>query len=352
MERVSVLCALLLLLCSLSGAELQDNEISDQRQASPESVNVPEQPQPCPPDLHAVLRHMSTALDEHRVKIEQLQCLNQEQTKKIREQEAELRELKTRDVETLKQQQQGQAAELNSIKTQTNVTENHVTSLRRDREGAELQDNEISDQRQASPESVNVTEQPQPCPPDLHAVLRHMSAALAQHRVKIEVQEANLRELEQKTSDVAEHRVRIEQLQSLSQVAFSASLVASGEVILGPFNTHTNLVFRHVVSNIGNAYSPNTGFFIAPVRGAYHFEWYIGAQGHTSHASCAVLVKNGEHVFISYEHQTNDYGTGANGVTLLLEAGDVVFLRQWENSRVYDNGNHRSTFSGHLLFLM
>ncbi|KAJ0064339.1 hypothetical protein NL108_004934 [Boleophthalmus pectinirostris] len=151
MERVSVLCALLLLLCSLSGAELQDNEISDQRQASPESVNVPEQPQPCPPDLHAVLRHMSTALDEHRVKIEQLQCLNQEQTKKIREQEAELRELKTRDVETLKQQQQGQAAELNSIKTQTNVTENHVTSLRRDREGQAAELNIIKTQ-------INVTE--------------------------------------------------------------------------------------------------------------------------------------------------------------------------------------------------
>ncbi|XP_055021661.1 uncharacterized protein LOC129412312 [Boleophthalmus pectinirostris] len=331
MERVSVLCALLLLLCSLSGAELQDSDISDQKQASPESVNVPEQPQPCPPDLHAVLRHMSAALAEHRVKIEQLQSLNQEQAATLRnqdvnlrvqeaelrelksrdvetlkqqqeqaakliEQEAKLRELKTRDVETLKQQQQGltaqvqelqkqtsevepikeqlkgQAAELNSIKAWTNVTENHVTSLRRDRE--------------------------------------------------------------------------------VGQVAFSAALMASGSGTLGPFNTHTNLVFRHVVSNIGNAYSPNTGFFTAPVRGAYHFEFYIGAHGHSSHASGAVLVKNGEHIFSSYEHQTNGYGTGANGVTLLLEVGDVVFLRQWENTRIYDNENHHSTFSGRLLFPM
>ncbi|CAK6951207.1 complement C1q-like protein 2 isoform X3 [Scomber scombrus] len=136
------------------------------------------------------------------------------------------------------------------------------------------------------------------------------------------------------------------------QVAFSASLLASGSGTVGPFNTHTPLVFRRVVSNIGNAYNPNTGFFIAPVRGAYHFEFYIGAHGHSSHASGAVLVKNGEHIFIVYEHQTNGYGSSANGATLLLEVGDVVFLRQWQNTRIFDNGNHHSTFSGHLLFTM
>ncbi|KAK7880135.1 hypothetical protein WMY93_033202 [Mugilogobius chulae] len=214
MERVSVLCVLLLLLCSPSGAELQDNEISEQRQAGPESVNVPEQPQPCPSDLHAVLRDMSAALAEHRVRIQQLQDVNQAQA-------AELRELKTRDVESLKQQQQGQAAELNSLKIQTNVTENHVASLRRDRTGAELQDNEISEQRQAGPESVNVPEQPQPCPSDLHAVLRDMSAALAEHRVRIQqLQDVNqdlhavLRDM---SAALAEHRVRIQQLQDVNQ---------------------------------------------------------------------------------------------------------------------------------------
>lgn len=46
---------------------------------------------------------------------------------------------------------------------------------------------------------------------------------------------------------------------SAKQVAFSASLLASGEATVGPFNTNTPLVFRHVVTNIGDAYSPNTG---------------------------------------------------------------------------------------------
>ncbi|XP_053177852.1 complement C1q-like protein 2 [Scomber japonicus] len=142
-----------------------------------------------------------------------------------------------------------------------------------------------------------------------------------------------------------------QQLQA-KQVAFSASLLASGYGHVGPFNTHTTLVFRYVVTNIGNAYNPNTGFFIAPVRGAYHFEFYIGTWADNSHATGVVLVKNGEHIFAAWEHQTNGYGSTANGATLLLEVGDVVLLRLWEDTSIFDNGNNHSTFSGHLLFTM
>ncbi|XP_045913569.1 complement C1q-like protein 2 [Micropterus dolomieu] len=224
-----------------------------------------------------------------------------------------------------------------------------------------------------------------------------MSASLAEQRVEMrhlqrenEAQASKLRELELQKTEVERQKTEVErqkteleklkqQLQAQSavlitmkersnitenqvealkrdgevkQVAFSASLLASGEGTVGPFNTHTPLVFRHIVTNTGNAYNPNTGFFIAPVRGAYHFEFYIGAHGHASHPSGAVLVKNGQHVFIAYEHQPSHYGTSANGVTLLLEVGDVVFLRLWVNTRIFDNGNHHSTFSGHLLFTM
>ncbi|XP_014874208.1 complement C1q-like protein 4 [Poecilia latipinna] len=134
----------------------------------------------------------------------------------------------------------------------------------------------------------------------------------------------------------------------VKRVAFSASLLTSGSITIGPFNSHTPLVFKNVVSNIGNAYNPNT----APVRGAYHFELYIYGPGHASHSTGAVLTKNGEHIVMSYEHQPSHYAKSANGVTLLLEVGDLIFLRQWKNSVIFDNENHHNTFSGHLLFRM
>uniref|UniRef100_A0A8C6UCL1 C1q domain-containing protein n=1 Tax=Neogobius melanostomus TaxID=47308 RepID=A0A8C6UCL1_9GOBI len=137
----------------------------------------------------------------------------------------------------------------------------------------------------------------------------------------------------------------------VGQVAFSASLLESGSGTLGPFNTHTTLVFKHVVSNIGNAYSPHTGIFTAPVRGAYHFEFYVMAHGGSQNLG-VVLLKNGEHIFIAGERQTDGFGTAANGVTLLLEAGDVVSLRLYSNHIIFDNENHHSSFSGHLLFPM
>nr|XP_043893906.1 uncharacterized protein LOC122777036 isoform X2 [Solea senegalensis] len=241
--------------------------------------------------------------------------------------------------------------------------------------------------------SANVSYQRPTCPQDIHAVLREMSSMLAEQKVELrhlqrenEAQAAKLGELKQqvqvKSKELEVQKTQLNQVQQqvqaqageltavkaktnvtenqvealmrdreVKQVAFSASLLASGSGIMGPFNAHTNLVFRHVTTNIGNAYSPNTGFFIAPVRGAYHFEFHVGAHG-SSYASSTVLVKNGQHIFIAHQHQPSHFGKSSNGATLLLEVGDVVFLRLWENTRIYDSENHHSTFSGHLLFTM
>ncbi|XP_029912313.1 uncharacterized protein LOC115362499 [Myripristis murdjan] len=225
-------------------------------------------------------------------------------------------------------------------------------------------------------EPANVSHQQQTCQPDIHAVLREMSALLAEQKVEMrylqdenKAQAAKLGELDGlKTqlqaqavelaavtarSNITENQVEaLNRDRQVKRVAFSASLLASGSGTLGPFNTDTPLVFRYVITNIGNAYNPNTGLFIAPVRGVYHFEFYVGAYGHRSHGSSAILVKNGQQIFIAFEHQTSGYGTSSNGASLLLEVGDVVFVRFWQSTKIYDDQNHRSTFSGHLLFTM
>ncbi|KAM6925265.1 complement C1q-like protein 2 isoform 3-T3 [Xenentodon cancila] len=229
-------------------------------------------------------------------------------------------------------------------------------------------------------EPGHVSEQQPTCTVDIHAVLREMSGLLAGLKVEMtylqrenEAQSAKVNQLEsQKTELKQQYQAQAEELLTIKEranatenevnalkregevkrVAFSASLVTSELEMIGPFNSHTNLIFKHVVTNVGNAYNPNTGFFTAPVRGAYHFEFYIGAHGHSSLASGAVLVKNGEHVFMAYEHQTSGFAKSANGVTLLLEVGDVVFLRQWANTRIFDDQNRHTTFSGHLVFIM
>ncbi|XP_033503153.2 uncharacterized protein LOC117269898 isoform X1 [Epinephelus lanceolatus] len=289
---------LLLLICSLSTAQHQtesDNEIIPHgKQAESQGrgpTNVSDRQQTGTQDIHAVLREMSALLAEQRVEMRHLQRENEAQTAKLKE-----LDLQRTELERLKQQLQAQTAKLKELEQQK-------TEVERQKHQLQAQAAELITMKARS----NVTE----------------------HQV-----EALMRDGEVK------------------QVAFSASLLASGSGHVGPFNTDTSLVFRHVITNTGNAYNPNTGFFIAPVRGAYHFEFYIGAGGHASHASGAHLVKNGGHTVGTWSHQSSHYGSSANGATLLLEVGDVVFLRQWANTRIFDNENNLSTFSGHLLFTM
>uniref|UniRef100_A0A669BJQ5 Complement C1q tumor necrosis factor-related protein 3 n=1 Tax=Oreochromis niloticus TaxID=8128 RepID=A0A669BJQ5_ORENI len=194
----------------------------------------------------------------------------------------------------------------------------------------------------------------QSCPQDTHAVLRELTASLTE-RITVLQRENQEQEakLETQKTELQSQKTEIDQLKEqlqVKQVAFSASLLDHGNGHTGPFNTQITLIFKHVVTNIGNAYNPQTGIFTAPVRGVYHFDWSLYEHGNI--AAGVVLFRNGENIFIVYEHQPTGGVSASNAASLLLEVGDQVSVRLWANSRVYDSENHHTTFSGHLIFTM
>ncbi|KAF7209536.1 transcript variant X2 [Nothobranchius furzeri] len=314
-----ILFALFLLICSLTEAQLQQQPDPDSNSylkpagSHVEAGNPSEHQQTCTQEINAVLREMSASLAGLKVEVKYLQKEN---------------EAKTRELELQKQQDQANKKELELLKQQDQANEKEL----------ELQKRELDKLKQH--DQANKKE------------LELQKRELDKLKQQDQAHEGELITIKA-SANITENQVEaLRREGEVKQVAFSASLMDSGSGDIGPFNAQTPLVFRRVVTNIGNAYNPNTGFFIAPVRGVYHFEFYFYGHGHASHGSGAALFKNGEHIFIAYEHQSSYSVNGANGVTLLLEVGDVVFLRQWQSSRIFDNENHHTTFSGHLIFTM
>uniref|UniRef100_A0A674BKD3 C1q domain-containing protein n=1 Tax=Salmo trutta TaxID=8032 RepID=A0A674BKD3_SALTR len=195
----------------------------------------------------------------------------------------------------------------------------------------------------------------QTCQPDIHTVLREMSTMMAEQRVELRhtktelgAMEARLRASESRLT-ASESLVEELKVQLKSKVE---ELSKMNEGHTGPFNTGITLVYRNIYSNIGNAYNPTTGIFTAPVRGLYLFRFYIYGWGESSVATSAVLHKNGHHIAIAHADHSSGGINSSNGVSLLLEVGDVIYMHLWAGRKIYDNESHHSTFSGHLLFTM
>ncbi|XP_076142427.1 cerebellin-1-like [Alosa pseudoharengus] len=217
-------------------------------------------------------------------------------------------------------------------------------------------------------EAPGAAQTQQSCQPDIHTVLREMTALITEQTVELrhtktqmEAMETRLRASEK---TVEEQRVELrltktqmeKQIAELkkdngdSKVAFSASFAVSVNKHIGPFNTATTLIFNHVFINIGSAYDPNTGIFTAPVRGVYQFRYHIFAGG--TNGAGANLLRNGQHVVAAYNHVASHDINTSQGVSLQLEKGDTVCLRLGQGAWVSAYTGHYTTFSGQLLFLM
>ncbi|XP_072544594.1 complement C1q-like protein 2 isoform X1 [Salminus brasiliensis] len=164
------------------------------------------------------------------------------------------------------------------------------------------------------------------------------------------------KELEVLRGNVSEMLLRMDELAKKTKdpkVAFSASLLNSESPSnVGPFDSNTTLIYRHIFTNVGGAYDPATGLFSAPVKGVYAFRVFSKAFGRSDRGVTAGLFKNGQHIFSTHAHQTEGVYGASNGVTLQLEKGDLVSVQLYPGSWICDNKHHHSTFSGHLLFLL
>ncbi|KAL3970580.1 fibroblast growth factor receptor 3 [Sarotherodon galilaeus] len=246
--------------------------------------------QSCPQDIHALLRELTASL---AVQTERITVLQREQEQAVR-----LKQQKT-EIDQLKLLSKEQEAKLESQKT------------------------EINQLKQQSEEQEG----------------------------KVETQKTELQsqktEIDQLKLQLTQH---LKQQLQVKQVAFSASQLEQGEGNTGPFTQYTYLIFKHVVTNIGNAYNPHTGIFTAPVRGVYHFDCKV--YGHSNNNPAFYLAKNDILHFRVIEYLTSGSGSASNGASFLLEVGDRVSINFANGASIYDNQDHHNTFSGHLLFAM
>ena len=118
-----------------------------------------------------------------------------------------------------------------------------------------------------------------------------------------------------------------------------------------PSMHHHILAFDTVITNVGNAYHPHSGTFIAPRTGLYVFTWTIRLWGDSYHTS-ELLVDNNivNTIYLSPFNHIDGSVTGT--AVVLVNQGDDVLVRTGSN---YNNGdiksdtNGRSSFAGWIL---
>ncbi|XP_049923782.1 complement C1q-like protein 2 [Epinephelus moara] len=189
----------------------------------------------------------------------------------------------------------------------------------------------------ATEDSANTeTEQTiESCFPDMCNLLKEFGAL----REKLGAVETRLKDSE----------TQIQELKSKEKTVVVFSAATGGEnTAIGPFDKDTTLVFRTVITNIGNGYNQFTGIFAAPVKGVYYFTFYHHAGG--SHIVSLNLIKNNNPVVQTFDHRSSGdtADNGGNAVFLQLQQGDQVYVRLDTNTHVWGN-DLVTTFSGFLV---
>lgn len=280
------------------------------------------------PDIWAEVRMLRDMVVEQKVELRNIEARLREAEVQADEQKMDLLLTKT-SLEDLKRDHA-------ATEDRLRASEKQVEELKR--VNMELR----ADLQSQTAELLSIEARVTVCDSELQLLTRRMDNLQAQSTA----QEAELTSVMDRMN-TTESRVD-SLIKENAKVAFYAALTDSKGV--GPYNTQTVLKFSKVFTNIGNAYSPTTGFFTAPVKGVYYFRFTV--CGHTDEGGMGVqLFHNGRSIVFNLQGRHNlHFEYLSNAVTLELNVGDELHLVLPQGLAIFDNVNNHSTFSGFLLF--
>lgn len=111
---------------------------------------------------------------------------------------------------------------------------------------------------------------------------------------------------------------------------------------------HHIITFDTVITNVGNAYHPHSGTFIAPRSGLYVFTWTIRLWGN-SYFTSELLVNNNvvNWIYIDPAHTID--GSVSGTAVVHVNQGDDVLIRtdpDFHNGNIISDKNGKSSFAG------
>lgn len=89
------------------------------------------------------------------------------------------------------------------------------------------------------------------------------------------------------------------------------------------------VVFDQVLTNVGNAYSPSSGVFTAPVTGTYHFNVVLSSPNNrdSGHYMHFFLLQNGRKIaYLFLDHNTDYWLHASTSAVVQATKGDLLWL--------------------------
>lgn len=146
-------------------------------------------------------------------------------------------------------------------------------------------------------------------------------------------------------SDVGNQRIK---RQSPEIIAFHATIDPMDDT--GGNAANKAIVFPDVTINIGNAYHPSVGLFIAPTNGLYMFSISLLHGIHHSGEVTVNLMKNRNSIANSHSRFVSGaVGQGSTSVVVQLVVGDEIYIKLRDPDGAALRADKMSSFMGYLL---